>query len=388
MEGTSGTRAGSIPARVFNGPEKELIRRISARGPVTFAEFMDVALYWPDGGYYTSADLAWGAGGDYITSLDVSPVFSAVLARQVSEIWSLMGSPADFVLIEAGAGRGWLSQGILETIKKTSPGLYSVITVRCVEKNPSLRGQTSDKMVWHEDIKDVQGPVRGVILTNELIDSLPVHRVKVSEGLLKEVFTGFDGRSFFDVEAEPSTPHIKGYFDKAGLLPGEGALAEVNLDSIRWLSEASALLAEGFIITIDYGLPSRELYAPERKAGTLMCHYRHTLNDNPYLNIGHQDITTHVDFTALVREGERLGLGLTGFTTQKNFLLGVGILEDLRGAGDLDGSDLADIEFNRAVGRLIMPGGMGDTFKVLIQHKGVERHSLAGFSFRDMSRCL
>lgn len=388
MEGTSGTRAGSIPARVFNGPEKELIRRISAKGPVTFAEFMDVALYWPDGGYYTSADLAWGAGGDYITSLDVSPVFSSVIARQVSEIWSLMGSPADFVLIEAGAGRGWLSQGILETLKKTSPGLYSVITARCVEKNPSLRGQTSDKMIWHEDIKDVQGPVRGVILTNELIDSLPVHRVKVSEGLLKEVFTGFDGRSFFDVEAEPSTPRIKGYFDKAGLMPGEGALAEVNLDSIRWLSDASALLSEGFVITIDYGLPSRELYAPERKAGTLMCHYRHTLNDNPYLNIGHQDITTHVDFTALVREGERLGLGLTGFTTQKNFLLGVGILEDLRGAGDLDGSDLADIEFNRAVGRLIMPGGMGDTFKVLIQHKGVGKHSLAGFSFRDMSRCL
>lgn len=388
MEGTTGTLAGSIPARVFNGPEKELIRRISVKGPVTFAEFMEVALYWPDGGYYTSGGLAWGAGGDYITSLDVSPVFSSVIARQVSEIWSLMGSPADFVLIEAGAGRGWLSQGILETLKNTSPDLYSTIIVRCVEKNPSLRGQAFDKIVWHEDITDIPGPVRGIILSNELIDSLPVHRVRVCDGRLKEVFTGFDGSSFFDVEAEPSTVDIAAYFDRAGVLPGEGALAEVNLNSIRWLSAAASLLSEGFVITIDYGLPSRELYAPERKAGTLMCHYRHTLNDNPYINIGAQDITTHVDFTSFIREGERVGLVLTGFTTQKNFFLGVGILEDLRGSGDLDVFNPADIEFNRAVGRLIMPGGMGDTFKVLIQHKGLDKPALAGFSFKDMSRCL
>lgn len=388
MEGANGTRAGSIPARVFNGPEKELIRRISAKGPLTFAEFMDVALYWPDGGYYTSTDLAWGADGDYITSLDVSPVFSAVIARQVSEIWSLMDSPSDFVLIEAGAGRGWLSQGILETLEKTSPALYSSITVRCVEKNPSLRGQTSDKIVWHEDIKEIQGPVRGVILSNELIDSLPVHRVKVSDGLLKEVFTGFDADAFIDVEGSPSTSEIKGYFDKAGLLPAEGALAEVNLNALKWLSDASALLSEGFVMTIDYGLPSRELYASERKAGTLMCHFRHTLNDNPYINIGHQDITTHVDFTSFVREGERVGLGLTGFTTQKNFLLGIGILEELREPADTGVAGLADIEFNRAVGRLIMPGGMGDTFKVLIQHKGLDKPRLAGFSFKDMSRYL
>ena len=230
-----------------------MIRRITSRGPVTFAEFMDVALYWPDGGYYTSCDLAWGAGGDYITSLDVSPVFSSVIARQVVEIWSLMGSPADFVIVEAGAGRGWLTQGILETLKKTCPQLYGSITARCVEKNPTLRGQVSDKIVWYEDIKEIQGPVRGVILSNELIDSLPVHRVRVTDGRLKEVYTGFDGHSFYDVDGEPSTPQITGYFENACLLPGEGALAEVNLNGIKWLSDAATLLSEGFIITIDYG---------------------------------------------------------------------------------------------------------------------------------------
>ncbi len=140
-------------------------------------------------------------------------------------------------------------------------------------------------------------------------------------------------------------------------------------------------------MTIDYGLPARELYSPER-GPTLMCHRRHTVNTNPYVNIGSQDITTHVDFTGLVKSGASAGLELTGFTTQKNFLLGLGILEELSPATELGIGDAGKVSHNRAIAELIMPGGMGDTFKVLVQHKGIQAPSLKGFSFKDMRSYL
>ncbi len=389
-DGSAGPGAGISPAPGpgnAEGPVGELRRRIAERGPVTFAEFMEVALYWPEGGYYTSPGGRWGAGGDYITSLDVSPVFARTLARAVVEMWEVLDRPEDFTLVEAGAGRGWLAEGILEAVKVACPGLYNVIRLSLVEKNPHLRRPPEKRVTWHEDLGEVPGPITGVILTNELIDSLPVHRVVLRDGVLKEVYTGSRDNGFVDIEGPVSTAGLPEYFSSLGISLVEGQKAEVNLAAADWIKGAGALLERGFVVTIDYGLPARELYSSDRD-GTLLCHYRHTLNDDPYINIGGQDITTHADFTALALFGSSVGLKVTGFTTQKNFLLGLGVLEELKEPASFELDEYEKIKFNRDLSRLIAPGGMGDTFKVLVQHKSVEKPSLKGFSFKDLSERL
>ena len=379
------------------GPEIELRRRIGEKGPVTFAEFMDVALYFHDGGYYVTAPdetKRWGKEGDYLTSIDVSPAFPRVLSKEIHEMWTVLGSPDSFEVIEAGAGRGWLSKGILEALKESFPELYRVIRATAVEINPHLSEPGAEKLTWQRDLSGIGGGeggggggITGVIISNELIDSLPVHRVIERDGL-KELYVGFDGSSFLEVEGPPSTDALKAYLDRLGINLAEGERAEINLKAGEWIRRAGRLIKKGFVITIDYGLPARELYVPERRDGTLLCHYRHTINDNPFINIGRQDMTSHVDFTTLALVAEEAGLKVTGFTTQKNFLLGLGILEDLKRVETPGALEHDSMNFNRALASLIAPGGMGDTFKVLVQHKGIERPALKGFSFKDMTRFL
>ena len=384
----TGERGGQTSPLPRYGEIVALAEDISAiirrDGPVTFERFMEMCLYMPGKGYYSSGRETWGRGGDYITSMDVSSAFAGTIARELHEMWVLLGEPSPFVLVEAGAGRGWLTKGIEESIERISPGLNDAVRFAIVEKNPALREPKTEKKAWYSDIFDVPPFDRGCVLSNELIDSFPVHKVVFTGGSLKEVYVGHDGSGFIETAGPLSNPDIEGYFPFVGVEPFEGMTTEVNLRAIKWIEKASELFHKGFVITIDYGLTAMELYAPERK-GTLMCHYRHTLNDNPYINVGEQDMTTHADFTALVNAGLRAGLSLTGFTTQKNFLLGLGILEELKAPeGAMPVSD--DIAHNRAIAKLITPGGMGDTFKVLIQHKGMEKPALSGFAFKDMSR--
>ncbi|MBI5902837.1 MAG: SAM-dependent methyltransferase [Deltaproteobacteria bacterium] len=368
--------------------EREIIDRIRTKGRITFAEFMETALYWPDGGYYTGPSGVWGGNGDYVTNLDMGPVFSKLIARQVHEMWTCLGSAPGFELIEAGAGRGWLSKGILSAIDVMFPDLGRAIKVRLVERNANLRQAAAGRVSWHADIKDLDKGVKGCVLSNELIDSFPVHRVVRDASGLKEVYIGFDGSGFVDIVAEPSTPALAGYFRDLNVELAAGQRAEVNLKALEWIAGASSLLDAGFVMTIDYGWPARDLYAPERMRGTLRCHFRHTVGDNPYVNIGSQDITAHIDFTALARAGAKAGLDVTGFTTQKNFLIGAGIIEELE---DMTGPGPANPEklrHNQFIKGLIMPGGMGDDFKVLIQHKGAAAPRLSGFSFKEMSPYL
>ncbi len=386
INGSGANGSGKRPLSQRQGPVGEILRRIYERGRMTFAEFMDVALYWRDGGYYTSSRDRWGRGGDYITSLDISPVFSKLLAREIYEMWVALGGPHLFDLIEPGAGRGWLSRGISSAIRDLYPDMYGALRVRLVEKNPFLREAPEKNVTWHEDLSEVGGKVTGCIISNELIDSFPVHRVERRDGL-KEVYVGFDGDNFKDVYGPPSSPLIEEYFKKIGITLVEGQKAEVNLDAVRWIHAAASMIERGFVITIDYGLPARELYAPERRDGTLLCHFRHTINDDPFENIGLQDITAHVDFTTLASEGREAGLELTGFTTQKNFFLGLGITEELSAPGE-NLEDYDRLRHNQAIKELVMPGGMGDTFKVLVQQKGVDKQDIMGFSFKDMSRYL
>jgi SAM-dependent MidA family methyltransferase len=381
----AGNRTG--PKGRCGSPARDLIiRLISENGAIPFTSFMEAALYAPDGGYYTSGRLPWGPGGDYITSVDVSPVFARTLAKEVIECWEVLGSPSSFELIEAGAGRGLLSLGILEHIRGASPGLYAAMTVRLVELG-GAPDESPEKVFWHKSLDEIEPVDAAFVISNELMDSFPVHRVKFTGGELKELYVDYDGASFFEKEGPLSDGALAGYFQRAGIAPFEGMTTEVNLESGKWMKKAAALFSRGFAATIDYGTAARELYSSDRR-GSLHCHYRHTLNDNPFLNIGEQDITAHVDFTTLALETIDSGLSITGFTTQKNFLLGLGILDELKTPASLGLEGVGEVNFNRAIGALISPGGMGDIFKVLIAHKGVERPRLKGFSFKDMTRSL
>ncbi|MFQ5480477.1 MAG: class I SAM-dependent methyltransferase [Thermodesulfobacteriota bacterium] len=374
------------------GPRSEILQRIDSKGPITFAEFMEVALYSDDGGYYTSCEGIWGESGDYITSIDVSPVFSRVLAVAVTEMWEKLGSPGDFVLLEAGAGRGFLSTGVLSALEVITPELYDVISVELVEKNANLRQAASDKVLWRDELPGPGSIKKGVIISNELIDSFPFHRVSFDGRAVSEIYVGRDGDELIDTEGPLSREDIGRYLEETGVEFIEGQRAEVNMMAGPWIKQAAAILKSGFVITIDYGLPVKELYGVDRMGGTLMCHYRHKSNFTPYERIGSQDITSHVDFTHLYRKGQEAGLKLSGFTTQKNFLLGLGILEELVDTGEMSVSDYEKVKYNRAIAGLIAPGGMGDIFKVLVQYKGGGTEGdapvLKGFSFRDMSRYL
>ncbi len=386
---TASEKAGR-PRIVRPGAYCEITRRIAAFGPMTFAEFMGLALYWHDGGYYASSGPRWGASGDYITSIDVSPVFSRTIAKQVEEVWRILGRPSGFELIEAGAGRGWLSIGVLDALARINPVLRRTMKTRLVERNPRGQKVSIEGATWHETVKELTPVENAMIVSNELVDSLPVHIVEYNNGMFLEVRVDHDGHSFREVLMEPSTPALEKYFVDSGITLANGQRAEVNLIALDWLRAASGLMQRGFIATIDYGLPARELYAHERRGGTLHCHYKHKMHDNPYQHVGGQDITSFVDFTALARTGSSVGLEVTGFTTQKNFLLGLGILDATLAPEDVNLENYAKIRHNQLIKELIMPGGMGDTFKVLVQHKGINnpRPRLAGFSFKDMKEAL
>ncbi|MBI5561777.1 MAG: SAM-dependent methyltransferase [Deltaproteobacteria bacterium] len=360
--------------------------RISKDGPITFAEFMRLALYSPGAGYYAREEGPWGPDGDYITNLDLGPAFAKTIARQIAGMWEALGR-GPFTLVEAGAGRATLSLGILEALRDVCPGLSANIEVKLVDRKTRPGLNLPPNVSWHGDISEITPGMTGVILSNELIDSFPAHRVVQLGGELREIYAGICAGRIQDVPGSPSTTALAAYLKDAGVTLIEGQRCEINLDATDWIRRAGGLIERGFVMTIDYGLPGRELYAPET-GPTLHCHCRHTLNNAPYANIGTQDITTRVDFTALARYGGQAGLAVTGFTTQKNFLLGLGITDELAG---MDGGDAADydrIKDNGLIKQLIMPHSMGDAFKVLVQHKGVERPALAGFSWRDMSRYL
>lgn len=364
---------------------------IHKKGKITFAEFMEMALYYQGFGYYTSS----GERRDYLTSPCLHPILGRLLAKQIYQMWEALGR-VGFTLVEVGAGRGNLSLEILRTVRELYPGLYNSIGLKIVEISPPSMEEAKglfrreglfDKVSWYPSIDELRGGMEGCIISNEFIDALPVHVVTQIGDRLLEVYVGWDGDGFVEIVDGPSSPRLQGYFDTYGIRLVEGQRGEVNLRALDFIERIGRLLDKGFVVTIDYGLTARELYSPDRR-GSLMCYYRHTMNDNPYQRIGYQDITTHVDFTGLARWGSKVGLEVTGFTNQLYFLMGLGILDEFQPLEDINIENLNGIRWNQGLKEIIMPGGMGDTFKVLIQHKGIERPTLAGFSFRDLRTVL
>lgn len=352
--------------------KQRVIDRIRERGGISFRDFMETVLYEPGLGYYTGGREVIGREGDYLTSPEVSPVFGAMVGRQSREMWQAMGRPERFDIVECGAGNGTLARDILSWAQRTAPEFYASLGYWIVEISEALRerqkvvmesADTSGKVAWAEAVPE--GTV-GCILSNELLDAMPVHRVAVEGGKLREVYVSWDGTRFCEELREPSS-EITGYFDALGLLPGEGCRAEVNLGAVDWMRDAAGSLAAGFMVTFDYGYEAEELYASWRADGTLLGFYRHNPSADPYARIGRQDLTSHVDFTSVRRAGEATGLATLGLVTQSEFLAGLGITEALKRAPEGDLEEL--FARRRAVMELLDPGGLG-RIKVLVQAKG------------------
>ncbi len=362
-----------------------IIDKIHKEGPITFETFMDFALYYPGLGYYTSPHTEIGRSGDFYTGPHLHPIFGALIARQIEEMWGLMGRPSDFVIVEAGAGKGYLCHDILSYLSERD--LYNSVHYKIIEINPDVReSQTrllrrfEDRVSWIGSLEEIQG-IRGCIISNELIDAFPVHVVKMERGRLKEVFVSSDGNGLTGVLDEPSTGEIEDYFRDVNLNFPDGYRTEVNLRARQWLKDIGDSLKEGFVFTIDYGYSSREYYDPERSSGTLLCYHRHQVVENPYINIGNQDITVHVNFSALRKWGEESGLMPVGYCPQGIFLIAMGIDELLQEIYETSRDYTSEVLKLKA---LILPQGMGDSHQVFIQYKGnILPFSLRGFSIRN-----
>ncbi|MFQ5963150.1 MAG: class I SAM-dependent methyltransferase [Candidatus Scalinduaceae bacterium] len=356
-----------------------IIDLIEKKGKITFEEFMDLALYHPEHGYYTYKNERIGKRGDFYTSSDVHPVFGELIARQLEQMWRLLES-GNFTVVEMGAGKGWLCYDIISFIKDKFPDFFEKLDYKIVEiskdfvkKQSGILKEFEDKIKWESFSSDgfTFEPVNGCFLSNEFIDSLPVHQVIVENGCLREIYVETNNGEFFEIIDELSIPKLKDYFKELNVNLNEGQKAEVNLKALDWMRNVSSFLKRGFVITIDYGYLAEDLYSENRARGTLMCYYKHTTSENPFSRLGNQDITSHVNFSALMQTGKESGLTTTGYTKQSHFLIALNILDKMKESHGNIGRFLT-------MKNLILPGGMGDIFKVLIQHKGVDNPGLGG----------
>ncbi len=360
---------------------KDIIaERIRRDGPISFRDFMDLALYHPVHGYYVTCDPA----RDYQSSPNVHPIFAACIGRQLAQMWRLLGSPQRFDVLEAGAGSGRLAGDVARWLREQEPEVYAALRYRLQDVTYSHEriaevtrqiGLPAEKVSLMRDLPD--GPeVEGCILSNELIDALPVHRVRVEKGRLRELRVGVSAGRFVDVSVDPA-PELVCHFEGLGLLPGEGCEADVNLDAGPWIRRAALALRRGYLLTLDYGYRAPDLYAPWRRRGTLLTFYRHTSGEDAYARAGRQDITASVDFTTLMREGSEAGLRTLGLTTQAEFLGRLGIGEAVRRPPEPRQFE-AFYALRRSVIELTDLSGLG-RIKVLAQGRRVPDAPLLGF---------
>jgi SAM-dependent MidA family methyltransferase len=371
---------------------KFILSQIEKRGPLPFSQFMAWCLYHPEYGYYQSKGTRIGKEGDYYTSSSVSPLFGHLIAKQLFQMAEILGGE-NFDVVEMGGGRGFLCEDIIDWAKKNSPAFYQQLRYHLIETSaPFLREQRErlsekereGRVFWIDPKMFGEGKVQiqGCFLSNELVDAFPVHRVILDQGTLKEIYVTQRNGQFEEQWGELSDPIIASYFHSMDITLQEGQKAEVNLLALEWMERVARCLERGFVLTIDYGCLSEELYAPNRREGTLLCYFQHQASENSYERLGEQDITSHVNFTSLIRKGEEVGLRFTGLVPQYRFLIGLGILEQMETLGR-ELSELEGLKLRLSLKNLIEPEmGMGETFKVLVQHKGMDQPRLDGL--RDL----
>ncbi len=355
----------------------------TAGGRITFARFMALALYHPRHGYYLAPERRPGRGGDFLTAPETHPFFGITIARQVAELWERLGRPAEFTIREYGAGVGGLAYDILAGLAEAAPALAGTVRYRLIEPNPYRRAEALaamrevglDQRVTTETV-DPGGTaalITGVIIANEVADAFPVHRLVWRDDPrpgFRERYVIWRNGAFTEEEgelsAEARASDPDGMLQAGGITLAAGDTIEVSPAAAAWFAAAGRGLGRGYLIAIDYGYEAAELYQGHRLAGTLRAYHQHTVSDDPFRHPGRQDLTAHVDFTALRRAGEAAGLTAAGFTTQGAFLSSLGLGDLLVRLQTEPGvTAQAYLETRAAVLHLIDPGGMG-RFGVLV----------------------
>ena len=376
--------------------------RIRRHGPISVAEYMDLALYDPSYGYYACGSRRTGRAGDFLTSVDIGPVFGELLARQFAEMWDVIRRSAapvrdpqspfanpesqPFDLVEAAAGDGRLARDILDAAARHHPEWYARTRLHLVEVAPAARAAQLETLGPHSPVlasssASLPNSVNGVIFANELLDALPTHAVVMREEGLREIFIDVKGDTFVQHEATPSTPELGHYLDRAGVRLEPGWRGEINLEAVKWIRLAARSLHRGFLVLIDYGHEAAELYSATHRGGTLTTFRRHVSGDwHSLLEApGEHDITAHVDLTTVTRTCEEEGLVTIGRLDQTYFLLGLAGSDML---GNREQSTADELKKRLAFKTLILPGGLGSTLKVLVFGKDVGLPALAGLSFK------
>jgi SAM-dependent MidA family methyltransferase len=358
------------------GSDEALVDRIRdeirRNGPMPFARFMELALYDPEGGYYRAAAARPGRAGDFLTAPELHPIFGASIAVALEDVWVRLGRPAPFVVRESGAGTGILAVAILDELTRAESPLRAAVRYEAVDVDPRRIEAFATRLTaaGHGDVlgaTDSATAIDGVIFGNEILDALPVHRVRGRDGSLREIAVDLDADGELrEIEIEPSTPALADRLAAEGIELVEGQTAEVGLAADAWIATAAGQLRRGLLVLIDYGAPAAELYDPvRRRDGTLRAYVRHQVHDDPYRHVGRQDLTAHVDVTAIERAAHRAGLTTVGVTTQAEALMGLGIEDRLRRIQADPTTTFEDYALVRAaLMRLLDPAAMG-RFRVM-----------------------
>lgn len=355
-------------------------------GAIPFSEFMHLALYAPAMGYYAAGQRRFGAEGDFVTAPELGDVFGQCLARQVAQVFEEIEAPCD--ILEFGAGSGRLAVTLVNELERlallpehyfileTSPDLQQRQRQMLTEQLP----QYIERFVWLDSMPEQA--ITGVMLANEVLDAMPVEMFAVDdEGIAQQLLVKSADEGF-QWDYRPADGLLAEQISKLELPAGYSS--ELNPAINGWIEMIAQGLKKGVVLLIDYGFPEHEYYHPQRTGGTLMCHYRHHSHSNPLTLVGIQDITAHVDFTAVAEAATASAMEVLGYTTQTNFLLGSG-LADLVAVVDTDDEKITKEQLakNHEIQLLTSPAEMGELFKIIALGKGIE-HELSGFAFRDM----
>ena len=362
-----------------------LAARIRRFGPISFAEYMRECLYHPVHGYYSQHEAR--RPSDYITCVDVHSIFGHLLARQFAEMWEQLNRPAEFLLVEAAAGTGRLAGHILEFARVQLPDFFNALSYVAVERSPARCEQLTARLSHYiqkgkcrSSIEIPAGIPAGCVFSNELLDALPVHRVLQQRGALKEIFVTTDGKVFSEILHPLSTTAISDYFAAQQITLEEGQLAEAGLEACDWISEIARRLKRGFVLTIDYGHQAADLFDAHHQSGTVVSYSKHQVSNNLYAAPGEQDLTAHVNFTALRQWGARDGLETLGLLTQTAFLLALGKGNDFADLYDVGMDEPARLRARLQLKSLIYPEGLGERFQVHLQQKGVPQAQLTALN--------
>lgn len=363
---------------------------------ITFAEYMALALYHPQYGYYSSGAVGIGKQGDFFTSASLGQDFGELLAIQFREMWCNLGCPEPFYLIEMGGGNGQLAQDILNYLfVQSDRSFFAALRYIIIEQSPALITQQQELLAsfsdgnlsWQTWSDLADDSLEGCFLSNELVDAFPVHLITKNQHQLQEIYLTLEANQITETVEALSSEEISAYFqlieiDLGDRLYPPNYRTEVNLKALDWLKTMASKLKRGYVLTIDYGYESKQYYSPSRSQGTLQCYFQHRRHNNPYVNLGHQDITAHVDFTALQRQGELCNLQTLGLTQQGLFLMALGLGDRLKelSSGKYNFQEI--FERRDALHQLIAPAGLGG-FKVLVQGKNLTdgELSLQGLDF-------